>query len=127
MIYECTIMGGNGGSTVFRGLKPSSLKFVNCTGDKGRIVLPHSLFSLPQGIKKSCNNGAIIARSLKGGNGIYTSQLSITVTSKFIGDAIQCAHDNGSAINVVGMATINDTGLNLVLNHNYYFFVICIS
>ena len=110
-------MGGNGGSTVFRGLPTRSL-FVDCTGNQGRIVLPHSLFSLPQGIKKSCNNGAIIARSLKGGNGMYISQLSVTVTTKLIGDVIECAHDNGTDIIDVVRITINDTGVNLfVLNH----------
>lgn len=105
-------MGRNGGSTIFRGLPTSSL-FVNCTGDEGRIGLPHSQFSRPQGIKKSCNNGAIIAQNLHGENGTYTSQLSITVTSELIGDAIECAHDNGMGIiDVVGMAMINDTGMN---------------
>ena len=80
------------------------------------IVLPHSQFSRPQGTKESCNNGAIIARSLKGGNGTYTSQLSVTVTSELIGDAIECVHDNGTdTIKVVGMAIINETGMNLVL------------
>ena len=116
MIYECSIMGGYyGGSTVFRGMPTSSLKFVDCTGNQGRIVLPHSQFSRPQGIKISCNNGAIIARSLQSENGTYTSQLSVTVTPELIGDAIECAHDNGiNIIEVVGMAIINDTGVNLV-------------
>ena len=110
-------MGGNGGSTVFRGLPTSSL-FVDCTGNQGRIVLPHSLFSLPQGIKKSCNNGAIIARSLQSGNGTYTSQLSVIVTPKIKGDVIECAHDNGKNIIDVVEIAINGTGVNLlVLNH----------
>ena len=112
-------MGGDGGSTVFRGLPTSSL-FVDCTGGYQGIVLPHSHFNRPQGIKISCNNGAIIARSLHGGNRTYTSQLSVTVTPELIGDAIECAHDNGSAINVVGMTIINETGMNLVLI-SYYF------
>ena len=120
-------MGGNGGSTVFRGLPTRSL-FVDCTGSQGRIVLPHSLFSLPQGIKKSCNNGAIIARSLHGGNRIYTSQLSVTVTPELIGDVIECAHDNGTdIIDVVGIA-INDTGVNLfVLNHIISVYIMSIN
>ena len=108
-------MGGHGGSTVFRGLPTNSFKFVDCTGIQRSIVLPHSLFSHPQGIKISCNNGAIIARSLQGGNGTYTSQLSVTVTSELIGDAIECAHDNGiDIIEIVGMAIINATGVSLV-------------
>ena len=126
-MYKCTIMGGNGGSTVFRGLPTSSL-FVDCTGNQGRIVLPHSLFSLPQGIKKSCNNGAIIARSLKGGNGIYTSQLSVTVTSELIGDAIECAHDNGTDIIDVVRIIISDTGVNLfVLNHTISVYIMSVN
>ena len=114
-------MGGHGGSTIFRG---RSFKFINCTGNIDRLALPHSQFNHPQGTKTSCNNGAIIARSLHGGNGTYTSQLSITVTSELIGDAIECAYNNGTdSTTHVGMAIINDTGINLVLNHNYTSFV----
>ena len=113
-------MGGHGGSTIFRG---RSFKFINCTGNIDRLALPHSQFNRPQGTKRSCNNGAIIARSLQGGNGTYSSQLSVIVTSELIGDIIECVHDTGIAIEVVGMATINDTGLNLVLNHIRYFSV----
>ena len=105
-------MGGHGGSTIFRG---RSFKFINCSGNADRLALFHSQFNRPQDIKRSCNNGTIIARSLHGENGTYTSQLSITVTSELIGDVIECVHDNGSAINVVGMAIINNTGVNLVL------------
>jgi hypothetical protein len=82
--------------------------------DQGRIVLYHHQFSHPQGTTKECNNGAIIARSLHGENGTYTSQLSVTVTSELIGDTIECAHDNGTDIKVVGMTIINDTGVSLV-------------
>ena len=116
LIYECTIISSYGGSTIFRG---RSFRFTNCTGNIDELVLHHSQFNHPQGIKRSCNNGAIIARSLHGENGTYTSQLSVTVTSELIGDVIECLHDNGSAINVVGMAIINNTGMNLVLNHNF--------
>ena len=121
MIYECTIMGGNGGSTVFRGPSTSSLMFFNCTGDKEKLILTHSHFNRPQGTKRSCNNGTIIAQSLHGANGTYISQLSITVTSKLIGDVIECAHDNGSAIEVIGMAIINDTGVHMHDPYSYYF------
>ena len=107
-------MGGHCGSTIFRGC---SFKFINCTGNIDRLALPHSQFNRPQGTKRSCNNGAIIARSLHGGNGTYTSQLSITVTSELIGDVIECVHDTGIAIEDVGIAIINATGTNLVLNH----------
>ena len=115
-------MGGHGGSTIFRG---RSFKFINCTGNIDRLALPHSQFNRPQGTKRSCNNGAIIAWSLQGGNGTYTSQLSVTVTSELIGDVIECIHDTGIAIEVVGMIIISDTGVNLVLNHIYLF--LCIS
>ena len=107
-------MGGHGGSTIFRG---RSFKFINCSGNIDRLALFHSQFNRPQDIKQSCNNGTIIARSLHGVNGTYTSQLSITVTPELIRDAIdiECVHDNGSTINVVGMAIINHTGVNLAL------------
>ena len=98
-------MGGHGGSTIFRG---RSFKFINCSGNIDRLALFHSQFNRPQDIKRSCNNRTIIARSLHGGNGTYTSQLSVTVTSELIGDVIECAHDNGTdIIDVVGIA-IND-------------------
>jgi hypothetical protein len=109
VIYKCTIMGGGiGGSTIFRG---SSF---NCysAGNIDRLALPHSQFAHPQGTKKSCNNGTIIAQSLHGENGTYSSQLSITVTSELISDAIECAHDTGmGAIEIVGTAI---TGVNFV-------------
>ena len=115
MIYKCTVMGGLfGGSTVFRG---KSSPFVNCTGEsinQEELTLPHSQFIESQGVKRTCNNGTIIGRSLSVKNGTYSSQLSITVTSELIGDTIVCAQDNGIDICEVGMSVINDTGESLI-------------
>ena len=120
VIYKCTVMGGLfGGSTVFRG---KSSPFVSCTGEsinkEGLLILPHSLFNQSQGVKRTCNNGTIIGRSLSVKNGTYSSQLSITVTSELIGDTIECAQDNGTHIYEVGMAIINYTGESLINSTN---------
>ena len=43
----------------------------------------------------SCNNGAIVARSLTADGNHYISQLNVTVTPDILGSTIECGYDNG--------------------------------
>ena len=112
MIYECSIMGGFGGSTIFRG-KPSP--FADCTGNPNLLSLPHSQFDHEsQDVIRTCNDDAVIGRSISIQNGTYTSQLSITITSELLGDTIQCIHNNGRSLSEVGSSRINNTGIDTI-------------
>ena len=53
-----------------------------------------------------------VGRSLTSENGSYTSQFNITVSSEQLlaGGMIECLHDNGSHVFVVGAANITVTG-----------------
>ena len=93
---------------------PTPTIFLRLCNKEGLLILPHSLFNESQGVKRTCNNGTIVGRSLSVKNGTYSSQLSITVTSELIGDTIECAQDNGTHIYEVGMAIINYTGESLI-------------
>ena len=107
--YQCTIINGSyGGFTIFRA-KPSS--FVGCTRNNTDIVLSHSQFNRSQhGFNISCNNETVIGQILSNDDGIYSSQLNITVTTQLIGDTIECFHDNGMQSILVGESPIYNPG-----------------
>ena len=84
LIYECTVTGGV--ATIWTG------SALDCNHLK-EIVLLHNRFL--DGIAGSCNNGAIVVRSLSVQGDNYTSQLNVTVTSDTAGKTIECASDNG--------------------------------
>ena len=110
--YECTVMSGFHGVTIFRG-NPSS--FFCCIGNSNclnEIVLHHAQFN--NSIQSICNNGTVIGQSLSNDNNTYyTSQLNITVTSELIGDTIECVHDNGTHHVVIGRSKLNNTGTDV--------------
>ena len=103
LTYECTVVSGPGGATVWRGT------VLNCTMSDHEIVLLHSRFESDRGTLRTCNNGAIVGQSLRvENNSCYTSQLNITVSPEMIGETIECAHDHGTT-NTIGSLTINTT------------------
>ena len=114
LIYECTVVSTNVGLTILKGTPA----FFDCTGPSGignsnhLLGLQHGKFD--QGVVQHCNNGAVVGRSLKSENGSYTSQFNITVSSDHellqLGGMIECLHDNGSHVSVVGAANITVTG-----------------
>ena len=57
---------------------------------------------------RTCNNGMITGRvvQIDEASGTYTSQLSITVSSELIGKNVSCVQDAGTAIELIGSATI---------------------
>ena len=69
-------------------------------------MLSHDQFS--SGTSDTCNNGAIVGRSLSviGGN-CYTSQLNVTVDTSMNGQTVRCVYNNGITETVIGTSTIN--------------------
>ena len=95
--YECTFAldGGEGGSTIWRG------GAFHCQdGSAMEISLLHYRYSLPEGVSQSCNDGAIVGRSVKVENDThthsYTSQLDVELTSDLLSTWIECAYDNST-------------------------------
>ena len=77
LTYECTVMGGPGGATVWTGTA------LDCLSDE--IVLLHqgSTYEV-----RYCNNGTTVTQSLSVQDNLYTSQLSVTVTYDVAGKMI---------------------------------------
>jgi hypothetical protein len=101
LIYECTVVGGS--STVWTGNA-----FI-CP-PQNEIVLVHSRFESANGISHSCNNGAIMGRSLAVEGDNYTSQLNLTITLETAGKTITCIGDNGTATMLIFSLVIPSTG-----------------
>ena len=103
LIYECTVMSGPGGVTVWNGTA------LNCTSNE--IVLLHRRFTSADGAFDVCNNGSIVGQSLRVEDNFYTSQLNVTFNSDMIGESISCVHDS-TTIHVIGVSTIVATGMS---------------
>ena len=94
LTYECTVVGDRGGITVWMG------DFFRCPNGKKEIGLLHSDFTNGQagGVynTQTCNDGNVVGRIIRVENGVFTSQLNVTLTSDIIGRSIECAYDNGT-------------------------------
>ena len=100
LTYECTVMGGPGGATVWTGTA------LNCPSDE--IVLLHQRFTDPGGAIRSCNNGATVAQSLSVQDNLYTSQLNVTIVPNVTGKSIMCFYDgmgDGTSSNMSQFST----------------------
>ena len=97
--YECTVLSGFGGATVWRG---SSF---DCSRSHNEIVLLHSRFDSDS---RTCNNGSIIGEAIRIEDNYYTSQLHVRISLDIIGESIECANDDGATI-VIGSSTITET------------------
>ena len=88
LTYECTVMGGHGGITVWKGTA------FNCSQSDNEINLLHRRF---QSDAVMCNNGTIVGLGIRvENNSSFTSQLNVTVTADVIGESVECVHDNGT-------------------------------
>ena len=85
--YECTVLGGL--ATVWKG------SAFDCQNSNNEIVLLHNRFNSHDGSQRFCNNGAMVAQSVKTDDIYYTSQLRVTVTSDLIGKSVECHYDDG--------------------------------
>ena len=104
LTYECTVMGA--GTTVWAG------NAFNCPSYDNEISLLHSRFMSDNVYYHTCNNGAIVARSLSVDGNNYTSQLNVTVTPETIGKTIECHYDDGRFVYTRFSSTISITGLS---------------
>ena len=86
LIYECTLVGGPSGATLWTGTALN-----NCPSDE--IVLLHRRFTEPGGTTRSCSNGATAAQSLYVRQSLYTSRLIVTITPNTAGKTITCTYD----------------------------------
>ena len=104
LTFECTVIGGIGGSTAWKG----EVFRNSCMAP--RLFLRHREFV--SGASVVCNNGNIVLRSLQvdieNSSYCYTSQLNITYSRSLVGStvAIVCAYDNGTQDIPVGSRTI---------------------
>ena len=106
-IYECTVNGGVGKAelTVWTGSVISAV----CPNVYNQILLIHNSYNAPQGTSVRCNQGAIVARSVSvSNNRAYTSRIFITLTPEVFrkGYNIECDHDDGWNITIIGSLNI---------------------
>ena len=114
MVFECTTAGGV--ATVWQG------SIFNCERMTNSISLRHSQFNNIETVVGVCNGGNIEAQAISMHGSNYTSQLNITIDTSMLGHAIQCAHDDGRDVNVIGQKTLTiDEG-----KRDCYITVICI-
>ena len=98
LTYTCTINGG--GNTIWSG------SAFNCETKMNEIILRHSQFNV-SGSSGNCNDGAIMAQSLRDiNNTCFSSQLNVTVGLEMNNKTIQCTH-SFETITTIGVATIS--------------------
>ena len=101
--YECTVFGGYGVATVWKG------NFFHCSNGKQEIQYAHSPLTSEEGMDSNvriCNDGKIVGRIIRVENESLTSQLSVALTND-TGGSIECIGDNGTDAYRVG--TLNLT------------------
>ena len=102
--------GESYGQTIWRGSV-----FRNCVNE---IVLYHYEFGANRTATfRNCysSNNSIVARGLRVENGLYISQLNVTVTSDVIGKSIKCDYDN----QINSTTTVGSLNLTLSGNDSY--------
>ena len=82
----CTVQGSPSGATIWNGTA-----FSGC--QQNQIRLKHHQFTHPGGSTDTCNNDAIVGKSLGIQGNNYTSQLNVTITSETAGKTIMCVYD----------------------------------
>jgi hypothetical protein len=102
LTYQCTVVGR--GLTVWIGNA-----FI-CPSNNNEIALLHRRFESENGTSNSCNNGAIVGRSLAVEGNNYTSQLNVTITPETAGTTVECISDNGTTTMLIFSLLIPSTG-----------------
>ena len=97
LTYTCNVVGG--GITLWTGTAFS------CSGSTNDISLRHTQFN--SGASGSCNNDALMAKSIGVTNDCYTSQLNVTVSSTLNNKTIQCTHDSNMGSRIIGSSTLH--------------------
>ena len=102
LTFTCNIAGG--GTTLWRG------SAFDCSSTSNEIRLRHSTFA-SSGTMGTCNNEAMRARSIGLTNGdCYTSELSVTVSTTFNDETIECAYNSGTDERAIGVSTLRVVG-----------------
>ena len=96
LTYTCNIAGG--GTTIWDGTA------FDCR--LNAILLRHSQFALESRASGSCNDDAIVARSIGVNNFCYISELNVTVSSSLHSKTIQCTHNSGVGEMIIDTSTI---------------------
>ena len=79
----------------------------------GEIPLLHTYYKRDGGTFGECNNGNIVARSLRVEDSNYTSQLNVTVTPDVIGKTIECVNYDGRSETIQSSVTIPGAGVHM--------------
>ena len=102
ILYTCVVNGS--GFTIWQG------STFDCPTQLNRILLRHTLFA--SGTMGLCNGGAIVGRSLTVSDGVYTSQLTVSVTSSLIGRMIECSYSlTGASVSSINSTMIAISGM----------------
>lgn len=121
IMFECTVNGSLGDSTVWQGTALSDCE------DNNEITLPHIRFE--NGTLRQCKNGSITGRSMRvddyntsSNYSLYVSQLVIVVQPEMIGKSIKCVHDDISepTVKIGNISLLSPVTLDLcnVSNNN---------
>ena len=94
--YECTTIG------------PGSTFWVLGSSAECGINLRHSLFMSQTAVGR-CMNGAVEGRGLQVEGDAYVSQLNVPVRTNLNGTIVQCEHDDGGSLTVIGTSTLTLT------------------
>ena len=116
LTYECTTVGGVG--TVWQGTA------FQCAVHNNQIFLRHSQFTSPQGTSETCTNGAISGKSLRVEQNHFVSQVNVTVSMNLNEQTVQCAHNDGQFLNIVGTNRIVITSKLNVYNTFTWFYTL---
>ena len=100
LTFTCTIIGG--GNTLWRG------SAFNCPSTTNEIILRHSQFNSVGGTSGSCNNEAIVGRSVRDeSSNCFTSQLSVTVSESLNSRVVECDHNSNTGTRDIGSAILS--------------------
>ena len=87
LAYQCTVMGGSGGATVWIGTA------LDCPSEE--IILLHQHFTESGGTIRSCNNSeTTVPQSPYVQDDFYTSQLNVTIELDIAGKTVICVYDS---------------------------------
>ena len=115
MTFECSVVGEPHGITIWRGTALDEC-------EDQEISLRHNRFTEPMGARESCNNNTIVGQSLRVENGLYTSELNVTITSDNVGKNITCAYYNVTETTTAGLLNISLTGETTIIIINFFFY-----
>ena len=118
-VYKCTAVGS--GFTQWAG------SAFSCPNIGDEIFLSHNDFN--DGIRKECNNGAIIGQSIRVNGSCFTSLLIVNISANLNGATIGCTYDTGSTLQLIGETILaNRAGIyHDTYLYNFRTFIYCIT